>query len=216
MNPTNRQTDVSGVGKFIVIVDTAVASAAVIASDNTKDIKEEKAHENQNAIIDKNIFISSTSSTPIERVTDNNEAKITRDKEDDDDEEEEIIDNEDDDEDYDDCDFGNNYNKNKICNCERSNETIRVKCLARALYAFFKKRRSLHRYSRKEVESAIRVIDIHFEDIYINNIQNITNRAAESIILLRFLDTFSENHPKFAAETRFVEFVKCADLFKEL
>lgn len=114
----------------------------------------------------------------------------------------------------DNCNF--DYSKNKICNCERLNEPIRIKCLARALYTFFKKRGLLHRYSRKEIESSVRVIDINFEDIYINSIQNITNRAAESIILLRFIDKFGARHPKFVTETRFVEFIKCADLFKEL
>lgn len=104
----------------------------------------------------------------------------------------------------------------KICDCERINESARVRCLARALYTFFKKRHLLNFYSRKTIESASRVIDVDFADIYTNNIQNITNKAAESIILLRFLDTFSAKHPKFAAETRFVEFIKYSDLFKEL
>lgn len=118
----------------------------------------------------------------------------------------------DEDSENDDC-FGNVV---KICDCERINESARVRCLARALYTFFKKRHLLHFYSRKTIESVSRVIDVDFSDIYTNNIQNITNKAAESIILLRFLDTFSVNHPKFAAETRFVEFIKYSDLFKEL
>ena len=102
-----------------------------------------------------------------------------------------------------------------VCACERRGEKARVECLKHSVYQFYKRRRQLHLYPRRQIDNANQVLDIGLDEA-VKHIDNITNRASESCILLNFLQKFSTRHPKFATETASLEFVKCVELFKEL
>jgi len=89
-------------------------------------------------------------------------------------------------------------------------------CLRRALLSFYKSRRQYDLFPRHLFEHVRKVGLIKF-DVLQKYINNPTAHAAESVILLRFLQNYAITHPLFAVETVSVEYLKrTTELFKEI
>lgn len=105
-----------------------------------------------------------------------------------------------------------------VCTCEHllHSEDVRIMCLRRALLSFYKSRRQYDLFPKHIFEHVRKVGLIKF-DMLQKYINNPTVHAAESVILLRFLQNYAITHPLFAVETVSVEYFKrTSELFKEI